>query len=105
MKQVDFKIRRSRNVSGSGEGSSARSDITCHKCDKKGHPKKYCRSKVNGSGGNPPKKSPNDLPEWVTKKPVVSDTRDLATSTMTCNHKKYMWYTSCNNGQVAWGFH
>ena len=57
LKQVDFKSRRSGNGSGSGEGLSARSDMTCHKCDKKGYIKKDCRSKVNGSGGNPPKNS------------------------------------------------
>ena len=37
LKQVDFKIRWSGNGCGSGRGSSARSDITCHKCGKKGH--------------------------------------------------------------------
>ena len=40
LNQVDFNSRRSVNVSGSGKGSSARSDITCHKCDKKGHMQK-----------------------------------------------------------------
>ena len=88
MKQVDFKSHHSVNVSGSGGGSSARSDTTCHKFGKKGHIKKKCRSKRNGSGGNPPKNSTNELPEWVTKKPVDSDTKDLATSIMTCNNKK-----------------
>ena len=52
LKQVDFKSRRSGNVSGSGKGSFARSDITCHKCGKKGQTQKYCRSKGNGSSGN-----------------------------------------------------
>ena len=89
LKHVDFKIRRSGNSSGSGRGSSARSDITCHKCVKKGHIKKDFRSTVNGSGKNTPKKSINELPEWVTRKPVVSDTKDLTTSTMTRNNKNY----------------
>ena len=71
LKQVDFKSRRSGNGSGSGRGSSARSDITCHKCGKKGHIHKDCRSKGNGSSGNPPKKSTNKLTEWVTQKPVL----------------------------------
>ena len=62
LKQVDFKSRRSGNVSGSGKGSSARSDITCHKCGTKGHTKKDCRSKGNGSSDNTPKKSKNELP-------------------------------------------
>ena len=43
LKQVDFKSRRSGNVSGSGKGSSARSYKTCHKCGKKGHIQKDCR--------------------------------------------------------------
>ena len=32
LKQVGLKSRRSGNGSGSGRGSSVRSDITCHKC-------------------------------------------------------------------------
>ena len=71
LKQVDIKSRCSGNGSGSKGGSSTRSDMTFHKCVKKGHLKKYRRSKGNGSGGNPPKKSENDLSEQVTKKPVV----------------------------------
>ena len=49
LKQVDFRILRSGNVSGSGKGSSARSDRTFHKFVKKVHIQKDCRSKVNGS--------------------------------------------------------
>ena len=89
LKQVDFKSRHSGNGSGSGGGSSTRSDMTCHKCSKKVHVKKDCRSKGNGSGGNPPKKSANEIPEWVTKKPVVSDIKDPAIYTMTRNNNKY----------------
>ena len=62
LKQVDFKSHSSGNNSGSGRGSSARSDITCHKCGKKGHMQKDCRSTGNGSSGNTPKKSTNELP-------------------------------------------
>ena len=105
LKQVGFKIRSSVNVSGSGRGSSAMSDITCHKCGKKGHSKKYCRSTENGSSSNTPKNSINELPEWVTRKPIVSDTKYLTTATMTRNNNKYKWFISCNNGQGAWGFH
>ena len=105
LKQVDFKIRRSIHCSGSRRGSSASSDITCHKCGKKGHIQIDCRSKVNGSSANSPKKSTNELPEWVNKKPVVSDTKYLTTATMTCNNNKYKWCTYCNNGQGAWVFH
>ena len=86
LNQVDFKSLQSRNGSGSGGGSSARSDITCHKCGKKGHIKKYFRSKGNGSGRNPPKKSENEIPEWVTKKPIISDTKYLVTATMNQNN-------------------
>ena len=92
--QVDFKSQRSGNGSGSGRGSSARSDKTCHKCGKKGHIKKYFRSTGHGSSGNTPKKSINELPEWVTRKPVDSDTKDLITATMTLNNKKYKWCIS-----------
>ena len=52
LNQVDFNSLRSGNVSGSGRGSSARSDITCHTCGKRGHIQKDCRSKGNGSSGN-----------------------------------------------------
>ena len=41
----------------------------------------------------------------MTRKPVVSDTKDLTTATMARNNKEYKWCTSCNNGQSAWGFH
>ena len=98
LKQVDFKSLRSGNGSGSGRGSSARLGVTCYKCGKNGHIQKYCRSKVNGSSGNSPKNSTSELPECLTKKPVVSDTKDLTTSTMTRNNNKYKWCTSCNNG-------
>ena len=63
LKKVDLKIHRSGNGSGSGGGSSARSYMTCHKCGKKGHLRKDCRSKGNVSDRNPPKKSANELQE------------------------------------------
>ena len=88
LKQVDFKRRHSGNGSCSGRGSSVRSDITCHKCGKKGHIQIYCRSKVNGSRGNSPKKSTNKLAEWVAKKPVVSDKKYPTTDTMNRNNNK-----------------
>ena len=106
LKQVDFKSRCSGNGSGYGRGSSTRSDNdTCHKCGKKGHTKKDYRSTGNGSSGNTPKKSINEIPAWVTREPVDSDTKDLTTATMTRNNKKYNWCISCNNGEGAWGFH
>ena len=79
--------------------------MTCRECGKKVHLKKYFRSKGNGSGGGLPKKSPNKLPEWVTKNRVVSDTTYIETATMTRIKKKYKWCTSWNNGQGIWGFH
>ena len=105
LNQVVFQILRSENGSGSGRGTSDRSGITCHKCDKRGHIQKYCRSKGNGSSGESPNNSTNKLPEWVTKKPVVSDIKYLTTAIMTRNDNKYKWCTSCNNGQGVWGFH
>ena len=105
LNQVDFKICHSGNGSGTGKGSFARSYGKCHKCGKNTYIQKYCRSKANCSNGNAPKKSINELPEWVTRKPVDSDTKDLTTSTMTCNDNKYKWCISCNNGKGACGFH
>ena len=63
LKQVDFKSRNSGNGSGSGKGSFSKSDGKYHKCGKKGHIQKEWKSKGNGSGGNTPKKSTNELPE------------------------------------------
>ena len=105
LKQVDFKSQHSGNGSGYGRGLSARSDKTCHKCGKKGHIQKHCRSTGNFSSGNTPKNSINELPEWVTRKPVDSETKDPTTATMTRNNKKYKWCISCNNGKGLWGFH
>ena len=65
--------------------------MTCHKCGQKGHINKDCKSNLNGSGENPPKKSTNELPEWVTKKPIYSDTKDPATVTITQKNKQYKW--------------
>ena len=62
LEQVDFKSRCSVNGSGSGRGSSTRSDITCHKCGKKVHIQNDCRSKGNGYSEKSPKKSTNELP-------------------------------------------
>ena len=62
LKQVDFKNQHSGNGSGSGRGSSVRLDTICHKCGKKGHMKKDCRSTGYGSSGDIPKKSTNELP-------------------------------------------
>ena len=104
LKQVDFNIRRSGNGSGSGRVSSVRSDIIFHKWGKKGHIKKDCRSKGNGSSGKSPKKSTNKLPEWVTQNPVVSDTKYLITSNKTLNNKKYKC-NYCDNSHGAWLFH
>ena len=59
LKKSDFKIHHSGNGSGSGGGSYVKLNVTCHKCDKKGHINKYCGSKGTGSSSNPPKKSTN----------------------------------------------
>ena len=72
---------------------------------KKDHIKKDWSSKGNGFDGNPPKKSSNEILEWVTKNPSFLDTRYLETSTMNRNNKKYKCCTSCNNGNGAWEFY
>ena len=104
-KKVYFKILRSGNVSGSGGESSFKLNVTCNKCGKRGNIQKYCRSNGTISSGKPPKNFANEIPQWVTKKPVFSDIKDLATDTMTRNNNKYKWCTSYNNGNVIWGFH
>ena len=88
LKQFEFKSHHSGNISGYGGVSSPRSNMNCHKCGREGNIHKHCRSKGTGSSGNTPKKITNEIPEWVTKKPVVSDTKDLETATMTHHNKK-----------------
>ena len=63
LKLVYFKSRRSGNGNGTENGSFVRSDGKCHKCGKKGHIQKDCKSKGNGSSGNSLKKPTNELPE------------------------------------------
>ena len=52
LNQVYFKILHSGNVNGPDGGLSVRSDVTCHKCVKKIHIKRCCKSNVNGSIGD-----------------------------------------------------
>ena len=59
----------------------------------------------NGYSDSSSHKSNNKLPEWFTKKNVVSDNKYLETSTMNHNIRKYKWYKSWNNRNDAWGFH
>ena len=75
LKKSVLKSLNSGNGGDFGGGLSTRSNMICHKCGKKGHFWKDCRSKGNGSNGNPPQKSTNELPLWVTKKHIVSDTK------------------------------
>ena len=82
LKQVEFKSHHSVNCSGSGGGSSARSNVTCHKCVKNCHIYKDIKSMGTGSSGNPTKKSTKYLPEWVTENHVISDTKYMVTVTM-----------------------
>ena len=62
LKQVYFKRHLIGNSSGSGGGPYVKSNVTCHKCVKKVHIKKDCRSKGNGYSGNPTKNSANKIP-------------------------------------------
>ena len=45
------------------------------------------------------------LPNWVTKKPIVSDVEYMSTYTMKHNNRNRRWCIYCNNGNGAWGFH
>ena len=105
LKQIQFKSRQKIVDIFTGRESHIKSYVTCHKCGKKVHTKKECRPKGTGSSGNQPKKYENEIPEWVTKKPVVSYIEILATDTMARNNKKHKWCISCNNGNGVWGFH
>ena len=60
-----------------------------HKSGNKSHLQKYFRSKGTGSDRNIDKKYTNELLEWVTNNPGVSDKKDLATAIMTSNNNKY----------------
>ena len=42
LNQVDLKRRHSGNGSSYGRGSSAKSNVTCCKCEKNGHIQKDC---------------------------------------------------------------
>ena len=105
VRQVEFNSRCSVNVSGSGGVSSVRKNVTCYKYGKKGHIQKDRTSKLTSSSGNPPKNPTNKIREWVTKKPVVSDTTNLETVSMILNNNNYKRFTSYNKGNCAWGFH
>ena len=71
--------------------------MICKKCGNKGHIHKYFRSKKHGSNGDLSNKSKNEIPEWVTKRYFVSDTKYTRTATMTLNSNKYKWYIYLNN--------
>ena len=44
LKKVYFKIPHSGSGNGFGGGSYAKSDVICHKCGKKVHTQRNCRS-------------------------------------------------------------
>ena len=69
------------------------------------HVKKYFIYNGNGSSGESFQKTTRNITEWVTKKPVISDVKDLETATMICNNDKYKCCTSCNNANAVCCFH
>ena len=71
--------------------------MICNKCGNKGHIHKYCMSKGNGSNGDPSKKSINEIPEWLTNKVFVPDTKYMRTATINLNSNKYKLYKYLNN--------
>ena len=105
LKKIDFYIHRSGNANETGGGFSVSLNVTCNKCVKKGHINRYCRFNIHFSSGDSYQKSRIEILVWFTKKPVVSDFKDLATSNMTRNRRKYNWCTYWDNGNGAWGFH
>ena len=86
MKKVYFKSYCSGNGRVYEGRSYVRLNGTCHKCVNKGCLQKDCSPKGTDFSGNPPKKSKFELPEWVTYNPIVSCTKDIATSTITHNN-------------------
>ena len=36
---------------------------------------------------------------------MISDVLYITTATMNCNKRQYIWYSSWNNGNGAWGYH
>ena len=51
VEKVYCKGRHKGKENKSGVGSSTKSVITCHKCGKKGHQKRNCKSNRNGQNG------------------------------------------------------
>ena len=70
-----------------------------------GHLKRNCKTNRNGSNGGFSKTSTRKLPKWVTKKPMISDVKNLTTATMNRNKHHYKWFTSCSDCNGAWGYH
>ena len=86
--KVYFKSRQNVKVNNSGVGSSTKSVATCHKCGKKGHMKNNGKSNRNGSDWELSERSTQKLPNWVTKKPMISDVEYMTTATTNRNKKK-----------------
>ena len=98
-------IATSGNYSISVVDSSGRSITNCHKCDKKVHIQRLCKSKGHGSSNIQYNKSTNELQAWVTKKTFALYTKDLATVIVTCKSNEYKWCTYFNHGNGARVFH
>ena len=73
VEKVYYKIHHKGKNNKSEVGSSTKSVVTCHKCDKRVHIKRNCKSNRNGSDGGISKISTRKLSKWVTKKPMISD--------------------------------
>ena len=58
----DFNILHGVNGNDPGGGISTRSDVTCHKCDKKGHTQRDFKPNKNGFGGNASNNPTIELP-------------------------------------------
>ena len=88
VEKFNSKIRHNFKDINSVVVSSTKSVATCHKCGKKGHIKRNCKSNINGSDGGLSKRSTRELPKWVINKPVISYVPYLTTDTMNCNNKQ-----------------
>ena len=105
VEKVYCKILHKGKDNKSGVGSSTKSDVTCHNCGKRGHLKRNCKTNRNVYNGELSKTPTRKLPNWVSKKPMISDVQNMTTATMNRNEYHYKWCTSCNDGNGAWGYH
>ena len=105
MEKFYCKIRHRGKDNKYVVGWSTKSVLTYQNCGKRGHLKRNFKSNRNSCNGGLSKTSTINLPEWVTKKPMISYVENLTTATINRNKNHYKWCTSFNEGNGVWGYH